>query len=299
MKVAYLILAHNNPKLLKRTIEKLSTQDSDFFIHIDKKSDINLFADLRRDGVFFIPDRVKVYWGEYSQVEAILRLLRHAFKSPAQYDYFMLISGADYPLKSGKYINDFFSANAGAEFINLVKMPSPGKPIERMTTRRYPSNKPLRRFIFRVLAKLGWATMDHTKVLGALDCYSGHTWWALSRKACDHLLWFVNTNPEVLSYFGKVFAPDESMIHTILGNAPHIAPKIRRNLNLEFWSGGAHPATINEGHVKWIESQGKVYVDDVYGCGEVLMARKFSDDSMELLDRIDAAGKPKLELVAK
>jgi hypothetical protein len=37
MKIAYLIFAYKNPELIKRLGETLSSEDSTFFIHIDRK----------------------------------------------------------------------------------------------------------------------------------------------------------------------------------------------------------------------------------------------------------------------
>jgi hypothetical protein len=65
-------------------------------------------------------------------------------------------------------------------------------------------------------------------------------------------------------------------------------PRIRRNLLFEDWSTqGAHPATIDGEHVALFEVQNEVRVSDVYGEGEVLFARKFSDSDLDLLKRID------------
>ena len=95
MKIAYLILAHKNPRLLKKTVEALSCDDCAFFIHIDKKSNIADFSEIRGENVFFSAKRVPVYWGEFSQVRAILRLIRQALECSERYDYFVLLSGSE------------------------------------------------------------------------------------------------------------------------------------------------------------------------------------------------------------
>jgi hypothetical protein len=43
MKIAYLILAHNNPGHLSRLTRALTAQNNAVFIHIDKKADIRPF----------------------------------------------------------------------------------------------------------------------------------------------------------------------------------------------------------------------------------------------------------------
>ena len=44
-KICYLILAYNDPENLYRLVNRLNDR-SDFYIHIDKKSDIKEFTDL-------------------------------------------------------------------------------------------------------------------------------------------------------------------------------------------------------------------------------------------------------------
>ena len=50
---------------------------------------------------------------------------------------------------------------------------------------------------------------------------------------------------------------------------------------------GAHPAMLDDAHIRFFEGQEKVCVEDQFGSGETLFARKFSDDRLELLRRID------------
>jgi hypothetical protein len=290
MKIAYLALAHDHPQLLKRLIGSLSNEDAGFFIHIDKKSQLEDFSTVQGPNVFFTRQREIVHWGEYSMVEAILCLIREALEWSERADYLVLLSGSDYPLRSGKYIQSFLTENRGSEFLSMVRIPcdSVGKPLSRINTIRYPSDKPVRRFAGRVLAKFGLAQRDYRKSLGTLEPYSGSTWWALSREACGYMVDFAERNRKYAEFFRTTPAPDEMFFHTILANSSY-KTKIRRNLHYVDWppQGGPHPATMNENHVAFFESQKKIQLDDVYGSGEALFARKFSGERMDLLERVD------------
>ena len=44
---------------------------------------------------------------------------------------------------------------------------------------------------------------------------------------------------------------------------------------------------LDESHVKFFEAEEKVWVNHKWGSGEMLFARKFSDDRLDLVDRID------------
>jgi hypothetical protein len=290
MKIAYLVLAHSNPQLLIRTVRRLSCADAAFFVHVDSKSDFTGFGDLIGGNIFVSQKRIPVYWGEFSQVDAILLLLHQALEHSQDFRYFFLISGSDYPLRSAHYIHAFVKQNCGCNFMDLVKMPAPGKPVSRINTLRFESNKPMRRFTVRALAKLGLAQRDYRKHLGGLEPYSGSTWWALTREACDYIVKFMECNPDVTKYFRNTFAPDEAFFHTILANSV-FAGDIRRSLVYTDWSDpgpkGAHPAQITDKHLAVFEAQNKVWITDSYGSGEVLLARKFSPYRPDLLQRID------------
>jgi hypothetical protein len=289
MKIAYLVFAYRNPLLLERVIAKLSIPGCEFFLHIDGKTNIEEFRNIRGDQIHFCEKRVVVNWAEFSGVRAILLLLRAALAAPGTYDYFVLLSGSEYPLKSAGYIRSFLSKHYGLELISLVKIPneSAGKPLCRINTVRMESSKPIRRFAVRALAKLGVAQRDYRNYLGDLAAYSGNTWWVLTRGACQYIADFVETNPHVEKYFQDTFAPEEMFFHTILGNSA-FASRIRRNVLYEDWvAEGAHPAMITARHVSHFESEGGLWLEDIYGSGEALFARKFDDHRSELLERID------------
>jgi hypothetical protein len=287
MRIGYLVLAHNNPEVLRRAIATLSSGECAFFIHIDKKSNMAEFSGIRGENVHFCEKRLPVYWGEFSGVQATLLLLRRALESAENVDYCVLISGSDYPLRGARYIHSFLNNNRGTEFMNLVKVPAPGKPLSRINTLRFPSQQPVRRIATRVLAKVGLAQRDYRRHLGSLEPFAGNTWWALTRVACQYILDFVERNQHVVKYFQNVFAPDEAFFHTILGNSP-FRSHIRRNLLYEDWSAqGSHPALINDQHVAFFEGQDALCVSDEFGDGELLFARKFSDSNLGLIRRID------------
>jgi hypothetical protein len=288
MKVAYLLFAYRNPKLIKKTIDHLACEESSFFVHIDSKSDINEFAGIAGERVFFSEKRLPVYWAEFSGVEAVMLLIRQALASPERFDYFVLLSGSEYALRSREYIHHFLETNRGAEFMTMVKVPGPGKPLSRINTIRYPSSRAVPRFIFRALAKFGLGQRDWRKHLGNLEPYSGMTWWALSREACQYVVEFQDRDPRLSKYLENVFAPEEVYFHTILGNSP-FRSRMRRNLLYEDWSQeGARPEMITEKHCEMFEAQDRVSIQDIHGPGEALFARKFSDESLGLVARIDA-----------
>jgi len=72
MMVAHFILVHAHPDQLSRLVNKLSYQDTVFFIHVDLKSNMHDFelALANNSNVHFIQNRVDIQWATYSMVEA-------------------------------------------------------------------------------------------------------------------------------------------------------------------------------------------------------------------------------------
>jgi hypothetical protein len=295
MRIAYLILAHDTPLHVSRLVGALESPNAAFFIHIDRKSDLQPFRRrLSAPNINFLDDRVAIYWGEFAIVEATIRLMKAALRDSPAPDYVCLLSGSDYPLKRALYIERFFSRNEGKEFISLVAMPceAAGKPLERI--QRYylqtPANCSLVRKIVprinRFIREQLRFRRNHIRFLGDMVPFAGSQWWALSADACRYVVRFVETEPKIVGFFRNVPIPDESFFHTILGNS-RFRENARRHLTLSNWQG-SHPALIQ---IKDIApfAGGKPIIDGgIYGEGEVLFARKFGDDSDDVIEFIDS-----------
>lgn len=291
MKIAYLVLAHNTPNHLKRLIQSLSSGSSSFFIHLDKKSNYEDFLSIEAENVHFTKERIPVFWGDYSQVEAIVVLLKNAFENKIKFDRFVLLSGADYPLRQAAYIEAFFKENKGKEYISMVEMPSlsAGKPISRLTTYKLrPGDRHFINFVKKILMNLKiWPRKrDHTKYLINLTPYGGSTWWALTRNAVDYILSFITSRPRVVNFFKNTVCPDEVFFQTILGNSD-FKNNIKRSVTYADWSqGGPNPATISEKHIEYFKTTLAFSADGVFGGGELLFARKFPDSSENLVSML-------------
>jgi hypothetical protein len=296
MKIAYLMLVNDNPGVLKRLIAALSCKDCGFFIHIDRKADIRQFSGIKGDNIFLTQERVPVYRSGFAMVEATLLLLHAALSRPQDYDYFVLLGGTHYPLRSKVYIHRFLEKNRGSEFISMARMPDDayGMPLSKLNRIYFEEDEPVRRFLSRLLAKVGLAQRDYRKYLGVLEPHGGSQWWALTREACRYIIESVQSNESLPRFFRNTCCPDEMFFHTILGNSP-FRSRVRRNFTYLDWSAGQRPIFLNSTHVQRIELLDRPWIDDEWGSGEALFARKFSDDNLELLDRIDTMIKLKEE----
>ena len=279
MRIAYLILAHNNPNHLQLLIKSLSSDKSSFFIHIDRKSSQDEFSKLNGENIHVCQENIPVYWGGFSIVDATLILLRQALSEKRRFDYFVLLSGTDYPIQPVSYIEKLFE--------NRMPCEAASKPISRLTTYRpFAAYSLLNRIIQKLQVIIGFKR-DYKTYLENLVPYGGSEWWALSYEACEYILSFVDNKPRVVDFFKNTVCPDESFFQTILGNSPYKEHTVR-NLTFSDWSAGrANPAYLTEKHLDFLTATASVTVDDVYGAGEILFARKFSDETEEITLRLN------------
>jgi len=292
MNVAYLVLAHNTPNHLGRLVSALASPSSQCFVHVDGKVDLAPFEQACGGAAVFTRHRVPVYWGEFSMVEALMVLLEQALEDPRGFDRFVLLSGSDYPLRPPGEIEEFFEAHPEQEFISLAEMPAEwaGKPLWRLNLYVIPSEGASLGARLRAgLIKLGVLTgeRDHAQHLQGLRPYGGSSWWALTRAACEHVVRFYALERRVVEFFRHTSYPDESFVHTVIGNSM-FEGRVARNLTYDDWSlGGASPATLTERHVAYFRATKDFAADSIFGPGPMLFARKFPDASEALVRGLD------------
>jgi hypothetical protein len=290
MKIAYLILAHNTPDHLSRLLEALDCENSRFFIHIDKKSDIRLFQEsIISKRAVFIKKRVEIFWGEFSSIMATLNLIEESLKHEETIEYLCLISGSCYPIRSPQYIESFFINNDKTEFIETIEMPDPetNKSLDRIELyhiNTFNKNIFIRKFchiLNYIMVKKKLFRRDSKKYLGNLRPYAGSSWWAITADAAKYILSFTAANPKFVSFFKNTVCSDESFFQTIIGNSK-FSKNVKPSLTYTDWSipGSASPAIIDTHHINVLKNL-------KHGEGEILFARKFTDDSLELTQAID------------
>lgn len=273
MKIAYLIAAHNNFLHLKRLINALNEQNVTFYIHVDKKVQL---PEIKGDNIIFINKRINVHWSGFSQVKATINLLERAIWDSN--DYFVLLSGTDYPIKDNSYL--FNKLNEGGEYIHILPMGTdPYAPISRYKyyyftdyfNRRDKENRTTRFFLWlqKQIRKFGI-----TKRI-PFTLYTGASWFILSRSCVVHILNEIKVNTKYIQFFKFGFCPDESFFQTIIGNS-EFYKNVKGYLTYADWSVNPGPAIISKKHLEILKNE-----------KEKFFARKFNDNSAQLVELID------------
>ena len=120
-KQAYLIMAHNNFDQLCMLIDVLDDERTGIFIHIDNRSgftDFDMLKSHAKKSYIDIFSTRAIYWGDYSQTQCEIDLLERAHDHE-RYEYYHLISNADFPTMPQKKILAFFDENKGKEFVSF------------------------------------------------------------------------------------------------------------------------------------------------------------------------------------
>jgi len=286
LKLVYLILAHKDPEHLARLITRLTTSNSSFVVHIDKKSDISKFRQLTPKNVVFTEKRVPVYY-DYSIIEATLIMLKQALSLSVSFDYFIRLAGVDYPIQPTGYIEKFFEINNGKEFIELLPryegdIEFPLRRIERFYFRENSSR--YEKFFYKILSRTNLSKDRLTEFYKfGLKQYWGNALWALSQRACEYVLDFSRKNKRVLNYFKHTHAPEEMLFQIILGNSSFYN-NIFDGLHYIDWSNKQrHPPELTENHLDYFSKSLKVSKGDI----ECLFANKFSSRNKSVVDKLD------------
>jgi hypothetical protein len=294
--IGYLLLAYQKPLLLARLVDRLNSAESAFFIHIDKRREIIPFEDALRNipsaRITFVRREVPA-WGTLGAVRATLNGLRAALNSSPRPDYLVFLSGQDYPIKSTKYVREFFERNRDRNFIDF----------HDATEERYqPSLVRVDHYHFRFLGRYLQYPWGYTrkKLLGriyesvfglrfrmprvfpaGLEPYFGEATWNLSIEAAKYIVDFVDERSDFMRFHRYTHCVDEVFYQTILANARN--GRIRESL-------------VNDclRYIKWLPGRNHpeiLTVDDFEALthSDKLFARKFDMDvDSRILDMLDA-----------
>jgi hypothetical protein len=221
MRLAYLILAHQLPEQLVRLIERLRARDTTLLIHVDRKMDDAGFDHLveRVAGdpdVVLLPRRV-CHWGTFSVVQATLDGINHAVRQRVPFDYLVLMSGQDYPIKTRDHMDTVFHRADGRSFVHHVALPIPDwhdGGWDRIRRWHFPPG-PVNRVAERAANRLA----APRRFPRGFRPYGGAQFWCLSRRAGEYIEAFARSNSAFVRFSQHVFVPDEFFFQTALANS--------------------------------------------------------------------------------
>jgi len=292
MKVAILIMAHHQPSHLAKLIEALNCDWAYFFIHVDKKVDVAEFIKMapKSSNIKFLDtaQRVKVYWGGYSQVKATLNLLNMALHSGEHFDRFCLLSGSDFPIKNINHIKSVFDTKK--EFIRIDR---------RLGDFDSNTHYNFVRYLYFMdtpfLQRFGWSGKIPRKAYKKINLYHGAQWWSLTSECVDYIMKFLKKNRDYTFFHHWTRAPDEIFFNSIVKNSP-FASNISHDFEQvsssdDYFKLNEHGCTYIDWNAKNVTLPKVLDVEDFNDLvnSSCLFARKFdqskSSDLVEMLQK--------------
>lgn len=240
MKVCYFIQSHNNPEQICRlvkTIKKISPNCQVLISHDFSTSYLDISPLRDFSGVDLIERNRPPVRSEYSFFEVYLEAINWLFDHNSDFDWLIYLSAQDYPTQPLSKFEDFLRKTEYDAFIQHWKT-GPWHPQNRGYTRFYyqyhfytpkwlhPVVKKFSRInqiqsMVHIFTTFGMRVGIKSSRIPFNDdfiCYGNVTWCIISRKCLEYLRNFLSNNPQLIDYYKKTIAPEESIIATVLAN---------------------------------------------------------------------------------
>ena len=302
--IGFLITSYDKPAQLLRLMQRLKKlyDNPPIVCHHDfSKCSLEGF-DFPRDASIIRP-HVEPKWGGISLCHAFLALLRTMFQREDCPDWFVFLSGTDYPVRPVQAVLEQLALGGFDAYLDhhLVEYPWTPDPSVQYEPHAFKSAAWVPLAYGRYVAIqlwlpwYSWARRKPIKIpVGiirskslvapfnpfseTLKCYGGSGWFTCNRKAAERLLADNADNRALLAHYSRRFIPDESFPHTILCNQPDLKTSKDSMRYIDWSQGGHHPKTLG------MEDLPRILASDAH------FARKFDlTKGAEVFDAIDAA----------
>jgi Core-2/I-Branching enzyme len=273
MKNIILIHAHKDLFQLNQLIDALTSQNHIIYVNIDLKSKIDLGQ--INTSAKLIKKRNKIYWSDFTQVEAILNSLLEIEKDNVEYGHIAIISAQDYPIVSNAKI--FEKIEPGKEYLNYALIAKHAWDCEdRFQYYHFRKNKyfmKLSAYLIKVMKMIGWKR----KMMPHYLPYGGSSWWMITKSCVAYILQHVKNNPQYTHFFRRVACADELFFHTLILNSSFKENVINTSFHYIDWTNCvASPNILLEKDFEKIMASDKLF------CRKVSLP-----ESNQLIEKLD------------
>lgn len=210
IRIAYFIIVHHEPEKFKVLFRKIYTRDQFYLIHIDRKAKPEFTEEIQQ---FLVPfpnayvlESININSGGFSIIEAELNAMEFLLNVSGGWDFFINLSGDDYPLKSQKIIRKFLSENKEKNYLFYYDQ----KFYRPDTLRRIQNH-------FTELAYRISSLIYRRNFMKGVIPYIGGKWIIFTRDTCA----FLSSNEMVMKFedfYLHTFLPGDSFFQTVLMN---------------------------------------------------------------------------------
>ncbi|HEV2800160.1 MAG TPA: beta-1,6-N-acetylglucosaminyltransferase [Pyrinomonadaceae bacterium] len=259
--VGFVLLTHNKPQMTGRLIAKLCSMfDAPPIACHHDFSKCDLPVESLPANVSFVRPHVETSWASFTEVEATARAIRLLYESQSAPDWFIYLSGADYPIKPAAQILRDLRASESDAHINaeLIERGRFTHPWHGLCYHRY-------------------CTKRLTPFSPRFKCYAGGQWFCANARAAEYIVEFHATQTALADHYRDLQFASESYFQCVLANAPHLRLSEQTWRYTDWSAGGAHPKTLG------MEDLPTLLASHAH------FARKFdADTDARVLDELDA-----------
>lgn len=286
VRVGFVLITHTLPRQALRLIRRLNELYDwpPIVCHHDfSQSELPLSS--LPGNVSLVRPHLRTTWAGFAVVEATVQAMRELFRRSDAPDWFVLLSGADYPIKPAQRVGRDLSESHCDAHVSFEAI----EPAALVTDwqhecyRRYysprvwlpnPSRRGLRWKSVRL--PMGLRLPRHPFKQG-FRCYAGSQWFSANRHAAECLLRFAESGWQFSKFCRKAPFTEEMYFQTILANSRGLRLNNANYRYVDWSAGGAHPKTLDMADLPTVLGSANHF------------ARKFSDERPEVLDAIDRA----------
>lgn len=292
--IGFVVLSHRDPPMLKRLIRRLTRDfdDPPIVCHHDFHQTPLRTSEFPAN-VHFIKKPIRTRWAGITVVQAFLLALRELYDWAAP-DWYIHLSGNDYPIKPARLIRQELSQSSYDAFLNHHRVTHNDLPkgaffsdsFVRAAYDRYVATRVPVPHIPRLLREkkltMGAFPLRHPTLTrrgpfsdGSLTCFAGDAWVTARERCARILLSELEGGKKLLNYYSRCHAPDESIFQTVLCNRSELK-FCSDNKRYADWSiRGPHPKGLG------VEDLPKMLSSNAH------FARKFPDSRGPVLDELD------------
>ena len=281
MSIAIAILANKNLHRVAQVATYLSKQGVNVCVHIDAKESDKVFSKFCNE----VPRTIRTIkrqvceWGEFSLVDAELRMCREIFEQWPDTSHVQLISGDTLPIKPLTDLNEFLTDQPDTDFIESFAVDdnnwvTGGLGVERFTL-RFPFSWKTQRRRFDIWVDIQRRLGIRRSLPDGLTPYIGSQWWCLTRETILAIL--DDPKRDIYdAYFRKCWIPDESYFQTLVRK--HARKIISKSLVYSKFDHQGKPVTFYNDHLQGLEELEDFFVRKIWDGADLLYKNFLSND---------------------
>jgi Core-2/I-Branching enzyme len=279
MTLACIVLAYRLPEQLARLLSVLRHGRIRIYLHVDRRVPMAPFTRVLSEAdlcdVALLRRRAS-RWGSIECVDAALEGLARGVVDGC--DYFLLISGQDFPLRSASEILRFAEEASSRSYIEHWPTAASrhrfgGRDRTDFYTYTILGRRELciprgedvsflgrRGRTLNHLLRMRSALKPTRRFPAYLDPFVGATWWNLSKAAAEWVLRFVDEHPDYRRYHVHTWVPEEMFFQSVLAGTDFTNRHELIDDNLRFYDWeGLRARTLTIDDLPAILNSGKLF----------------------------------------